>query len=147
MNQFLKFACVGVANTLMDLGVLNLLLAIFGINGNGKGYLACKATSFSIAVINSYFLNKLWVFRAGDIGNPYGRAAAFGLVSAMGLIVNTAVSGLALSIFMNLMPDAIPTILTNGAALMGTAAVLVFNFFSYKLVVFRTTKLNYNQTS
>jgi len=62
--QFIKFLCVGLINTGVDFGVLNLLMFLFGIT-KGIGYSFFKAISFIVAVTNSYFLNKRWTFRKG----------------------------------------------------------------------------------
>jgi len=57
--QFLKFAAVGVANTLVDWAVFYLLfLTIFP-----DERLLAKAISFVIAAVNSFVLNSIWTFR------------------------------------------------------------------------------------
>lgn len=59
--QAAKFSLVGALNTFVDLGVLNLLIFVTGISA-GVFYSVFKGISFIIAVINSYFWNKFWVF-------------------------------------------------------------------------------------
>lgn len=58
MLQFIKYACVGVLNTLVTLGVIFVCKSILGINplvSNAIGYVA--------GVINSFIWNKNWVFK------------------------------------------------------------------------------------
>lgn len=57
--QFVKYALVGVLNTLVTLGVIFLCKSIIGVNplvSNAIGYVA--------GVINSFLWNKTWVFRS-----------------------------------------------------------------------------------
>lgn len=57
--QFIKYATVGVFNTLVTLGVIFLCKSIFGVNeyaSNAVGYIA--------GLINSFFWNRNWVFKA-----------------------------------------------------------------------------------
>lgn len=62
--QFAKFVLVGFSNTAIDFGVLNTLILFTGITG-GLKIVPLNATSFTLAVINSFFWNKRWVFKGG----------------------------------------------------------------------------------
>lgn len=57
--QFVKYALVGVLNTLLTLGLIFLCKSVFGIDqmlSNAIGYVA--------GFINSFLWNKTWVFRS-----------------------------------------------------------------------------------
>jgi putative flippase GtrA len=57
--QFLKYAIVGVMNTLLTLVVIFVCKSVFGINAyvsNAIGYL--------VGVINSFVWNRNWVFKS-----------------------------------------------------------------------------------
>ncbi len=56
-TRFVKFLVVGVLNTLIDFGLMNLFTAAFGWS-----LVLSQALSFTIAVINSYFLNRKWIY-------------------------------------------------------------------------------------
>lgn len=59
--QFIKYALVGVLNTLVTLSIIFLCKSVIGINplvSNAIGYVA--------GVINSFLWNKTWVFRSHD---------------------------------------------------------------------------------
>lgn len=61
LRQFAKFLLVGGGNTLVTLTVILTLKSVFGVNpwlSNAAGYVA--------GVINSFFWNKLWVFRSHE---------------------------------------------------------------------------------
>ncbi len=55
--QFVKFNLVGVLNTLVDIGVFELL-NVFGLNK----YVA-QIISYTCGVLNSYLFNTLWTFK------------------------------------------------------------------------------------
>jgi len=57
-TRFGKFLIVGVLNTLIDFGLMNLFTAVFGWS-----LVLSQALSFTIAVINSYFLNRKWIYQ------------------------------------------------------------------------------------
>lgn len=59
IRQFTRYALVGVANTLLTLVVIFVCKGLFHVNpwlSNGIGYVA--------GFINSFILNKTWVFRS-----------------------------------------------------------------------------------
>ena len=55
--QLIKFALIGVSNTLIDLLVTRALNAIFGI------YYLAKIIGYACGIANSYFWNSRWTFR------------------------------------------------------------------------------------
>ena len=61
--EFSKFAVVGVLNSGVDFGILNLLILITGV-ASGGGFFAFKSVSVTLGVINSYVWNKYWTFDA-----------------------------------------------------------------------------------
>ncbi len=133
LAEYLKFGFTGALNTGTDFVVLNSLLSVSG--GAHGAYLACKAVSFSIAVVQSYFLNKYWVFRAKGERNME-ETARFFAVSVAGLIFNIAGSSLVFSLLGAL--DLFDfRIRANAGALVGTLLVLVWNYTGYKFFVFK----------
>lgn len=79
IKQIIKFSFVGIINTLIDFGVLNLLIQIFHWS-----VLPANTLSFSLAVTNSYFLNKYWTFRDSMPVNVR-QFSGFILISLVGL--------------------------------------------------------------
>ena len=139
LTQFLKFAFAGALNTAIDFGVLNLLIFIFGLGENNARYMFFKVISFIVAVTNSYFMNKLWVFKSKN-SDEQSEMLKFLGVSIVGLILNTAVSSLVFKIGPTLYPLS-QNVWANIGALVGTLVVLIGNFFGYKLLVFKDKKL------
>lgn len=61
LRQFTRYALVGVANTLLTLSVIFICKGIFHVNpwvSNALGYVA--------GFINSFILNKVWVFKSNN---------------------------------------------------------------------------------
>jgi putative flippase GtrA len=86
ITRFSKFAAVGTLGTVIDFGVLNLLILTFGFS---KGL--AKTCSFTVAVINSFIWNRLWTFREAR-DRPIGPLLVqFFLVSVGGLLLNQAI--------------------------------------------------------
>ena len=132
---FLKFILIGVLNTAIDFTVLNMLVFAFGIGTNGWLYLPFKTFSFIVAVVNSFLCNKFWVFghtKHFDIRE----LVLFLSVSGVGLMINVIA---AFSIFQLLGNSQVvsPHVAANIGALAGTIIVLLWNFYGYKLVVFK----------
>jgi hypothetical protein len=61
LYQFGKFVSVGVLNTFVDVGVLNLQMLVFGTPGTWL-YPVMKGISFLAATTNSFLWNKFWTF-------------------------------------------------------------------------------------
>lgn len=132
--QFGKFACVGVLNTLINLGVMNLLMLLTGIK-EGIGYSGFVAIAFVIASTNSYFWNKFWSFQSTTSvsGNEYTK---FLLFTFVGMLINTGVASLIVNVIGA--PESISAGLwANIGGLFGTAASFMWNFLSYRLVIFK----------
>lgn len=61
-KQFIKFLIVGANNTALDFLILNILMKIFNIY-KGWPLIFFNSLSFSIAVTNSYLVNRFWTFK------------------------------------------------------------------------------------
>jgi putative flippase GtrA len=132
--QFIKFAIVGVLNTAIDFGILNLLMWAFGIY-KGSWILLFNTISFSCAVTNSYFLNKYWTF--GELSRiRAGQFVKFFIISVGGALIN---SGIVFGIT-TFIPPAFglgKELWANLAKVVATACSWIWNFTMYKFVVFK----------
>lgn len=132
--QVAKFAAVGGLNTLLDLGVLNVLILISGV-ATGYWYPMFKGISFVIANINSYFWNKHWTFGVSDSAN-IKEFSQFLTVSIIGFGINVSIASLIVNIIgapENISPER----WANIGALSATIISLVWNFIGYKFFVFK----------
>ncbi len=73
--RFVRFACVGVGNTVIHLCAITLLIEIIGISPP-----PANAVAFSLANISSYYLNSAWTFRRKKTLRGYTRFFLIGLV-------------------------------------------------------------------
>jgi len=133
-EQFGKFAAVGTLNTLIDLGVLNLLILISGLS-SGLPYAGFKASSFVAGTTNSYFWNKFWTFgsKMPVTAKEYIRFAGFTLV---GVAINVTVA----TSVVTFIGDG-GKLFANIGALSGVFVALAWNFVSYKKFVFKRFSL------
>jgi putative flippase GtrA len=60
--EFIRFGIVGFFNTVIDYGMMNLLMFWLKIN-QGSGFTAIKTFSIITAVIFSYYANLYWTFK------------------------------------------------------------------------------------
>ncbi len=133
--QFAKFVAVGLANTAVDFGILNILILISGIAGC-LAYSIFKGISFIIATAHSYVWNKFWTFRKAETKEAGKEALQFFVVSLIGLAINVSVA----SIVVNLIGpqwDISLKLWANVGAACGSAIGLIWNFLGYKFIVFK----------
>ncbi len=134
--QIVKFGIVGGFNTMFDFGILNALIFLTGRGDKGLMFSAFKATSFTIVVISSYFLNKHWTFRMREETSSRSSFLPFIAVNIIGLGINVGISSLLVNYVGG--PAGITSIQW---ANIGTAASvlisLVWNFTGMKFFVFK----------
>ncbi|NCQ06155.1 MAG: GtrA family protein [Candidatus Moranbacteria bacterium] len=136
IRQFAKFVIVGGINTGIDFLILNTLIYITGIE-TGSGIFVLNSISFSVAVVNSYFMNKRWTFQdKTKTEQTTIKFSAFFIISIIGLLIN----GIVLTSITTYIPPffGLSAVLwANIAKLFATGFSLVWNFVGYKLFVFK----------
>lgn len=135
MIQFVRFGITGGLNALIYLGVLNLLISITKIAA-GLYYSLFVSVAFIVAVTNSYFWNKHWVFKAGESGGGKGEFFRFFLVNLVGFGVNVGAASLVVNVIGA--PAGVPASLwANIGAVSAVFITLFWNFIGSKFIVFR----------
>lgn len=155
VKQVGKFGVVGVLNTLIDIVVLNVLVKIgFALEFYLLGYklLGANIISVTLAMINSYFLNKYWTFQAKEEKNRTYEILKFVFITVIGMFVIHQIifnllytywiwpAGLAVKISQaiglnRIFSDSFITL--NFAKVIAILFSLVWNFIGYKLWVFK----------
>ena len=141
-QQFGKFVLVGIMNTLVDLIVLNLEMALTGIVAGG-GYSIQKAISFLFAVTFSYVVNKHWTFQDKSKEGEGKKMSQFLGVSLIGMLINVTVATIVVTYLQTPINNILnlsfltPQIWGTIGALGGTAVGLIWNFIGYKFWVFK----------
>ncbi len=138
-TQIVRFGVVGANNTIVDLGILNLLIFFTHTGQRGAMFALFKTVAFVCAVVNSYFMNRSWTFNRVATKNPMLEGSQFLFVSVLGAVVNVGSSWYVATYtrpFSGIEPKWWPSL----AALVGTAFSLAFNFLGYKFWVFAHRK-------
>lgn len=139
VKQFSKFIIVGGVNTGIDFAILNALIYITGFT-KGWELFVLNCLSFSVAVVNSYYMNKRWTFKeaAAGLGDKHAAVqfSQFFIVSIVGIAINGIILT---SITTYIVPPfgLSDQLWANVAKLFATGASLVWNFIGYKLFVFK----------
>jgi len=130
---FMRFAIVGVLNTLIDFGALNGLLWLNGYPVGWRLFLY-NALAFTLASGNSYLLNKRWTFNDARPAT-LSQVGLFFLLTSFGLLINCTV--VYLLTFPGWAPLAVSTVVwVNLSKVAATLASLIWNFCSYRWWVF-----------
>jgi putative flippase GtrA len=139
-----KFGAVGLANTLLDFLIYNLLSGRFGLT-----LVASNIISTTCAMVLSFFGNKKLVFGKHD-GSTLGQALKFYAVTAFGLyVLQTGTIHLLTQVWTGPTQLALgwahmlglhghdEFLVKNGVKVVATGISLTWNYFMYKMVVFR----------
>ena len=135
VSQFARFVVVGVVNTVIDFGVLRVLIALTGIEG-GTGLIVLNSIAFIAAVTNSYLMNKYWTFTHKEGVVQPVEISKFLIVSLIGLGINDAVVYGVATLIAPPFETIGPISWIFIAKLVATGVSLVWNFIGYKFFVF-----------
>ncbi len=132
--QVVKFSTVGVLNSSIDLGVLNMLITLTGIP-QGLWFSAFKSVSFLVAVTNSYFWNKYWTFRATHTSS-FKEVLKFFMVNFVGFLINVSVASFVVNAIGA--PAGFPLrAWANIGAFSAALFSMTWNFIGLKFIVFK----------
>jgi len=133
--QLSKFGVVGASNTAIDFGILNFFILLTGAT-TGWLFIAFKAISFTVAVVNSYLWNKFWSFKKEDVKNVEKEFFQFLAISVIGVLLNVSVAS-GINNILGPLGTITPARWANIAAAVATITVLTWNFVGYKFIVFK----------
>jgi len=133
--QLAKYLTVGMANTVVDLGILSLLILVSGI-AQGIAFSIFKGISFIIAVVHSYFWNKHWTFGTVKVTKMKQEFSQFFIISVIGFVINVGAASVVVNIIGPRFGVSKELWATVGAAI-GSVAGLAWNYLGYKLIVFK----------
>lgn len=140
--QLIKFALIGVSNTLVDYGVTFALNALFGI------FFLARIIGYVCGILNSYFWNTRWTFRE-ERRRDAREVVSFLIVNLVTLGISLLLQGLFRDVlhlgdwWLNLAGEGFLTKLLNAdrfCMLLAFPFTLLVNFLGNKLFVFNRNK-------
>ena len=135
MIQFVRFGITGGLNALIYLGTLNLLISATKIAA-GFYYSAFVSLAFMVAVTNSYFWNKHWVFKAGESGDARKQFIRFFLVNLVGFGINVGAASFVVNVI-GAPAGIAESLWANIGAVSAVFITLFWNFIGSKYIVFK----------
>ncbi|MBC8507427.1 MAG: GtrA family protein [Anaerolineales bacterium] len=121
--QVIKYAAVGVSNTLIDAAAYYALTRWLWL---GSLPILAKGIAYAIGMVNSFYWNRNWTFKSQR--NPWKAAFLFTLTHIAALGINAGVMYLGLETF------NLSEVISLGLA---TGAAFGWNFVLNKMVVFK----------
>lgn len=129
LSRFLRFGIVGLSATLVDFAVLSALKYFFG-----WPTILANLVSYSCGMLNSYTLNRHWVFRGANAGRSYQQLFRFISINIVGLILNMVLLLLLEIPFGMLLSNANYAYIP--AKIGATGLVFLWNFFANRYWTF-----------
>ncbi len=133
--QAAKYLLIGVLATMVDLGILNLLMLVSGI-ASGIFYSVFKGISFIVATCSKYFGDKFWAFEKmekTEMGKEFGQ---FFLVTLVGFGINVGFASLVVNVI-GPQFEITPKLWANVGGIIAAISAAAWNFIGYKFIVFK----------
>ena len=134
--QFLRSVIVGVVATVIDIGVLTILVEAFNVN-----VFIATAIGFIVGLLVNFFISSVWVFEKSKVvKNRVSEFIIFALIGGVGLIINELIVNffdlyLAKSLIFGSFIDSDKYYLIG--KLVATVIAFVWNFFARKFIIYR----------
>lgn len=138
MRQLIKFCLVGASSTVISISIQWMLLHAFPL----APWWLLVSIAFCFGVTNGFIWNRLWTFRARDLGSPKQQYPKFVLTNIIGLGLNLLITKGFLTLFTGQLvhaqnPDPKQVTL---ASLCAIPIVVIWNFCAARFWTFRAPK-------
>jgi len=132
-SQFARYSIAGFLSAAIDFGFLNFLSILTGLV---SGFLigGVNVPGFLLASVSSYIWNKFWVFKSGE--NGYSDIFTFALVALVGIFINSSILVL-ITTYVSPFSGLSAVEWLNISKIIATAAMVLWNFMGFKLLVFK----------
>lgn len=117
-SKLLKFGAAGILNTVLNYAIFSLLFYI------GKNYLISAAIAYSLASINSFFINKNWTFNS-DKNSSFRLIFQFFAINLLSLLIHIFCMFILVEIFF------IHAMISQLFSIIGS---MTFNFIAYSFL-------------
>ena len=137
-GRLLKFCLVGLSSTIIDMGLLALLLAHAATLWP---WFVSRSISFIFGVTNGYFWNRKWTFASNDHDDMRRQYPKFVATNLVGLILNLLITKGFLILFTgklqhNAKTDAKSILIST---LCAVPIVVIWNFSASRLWTFKSS--------
>lgn len=142
-TRFLKFCTVGVLGAVVDFGVMNLCLRLFGMNSR-----AASTISFIAAVLSNFIWNHFWAYPDSRKKKLSTKLIQFVLVSLVGLAIRyllfLTIENPILAAAGRIVPEGFPmsaeTVGHNVTLVISIVIVLIWNFLANRFWTYNDVK-------
>lgn len=141
-TRFLRFLAVGGIGFVVDFGVFNLMISMFGVEP-----VIANIISFSAAVVSNFTWNRLWTYPDSRTKTMQRQLAEFTLISVIGIVIRTPIFAILetpLEGVFSHFPIALPFdpvfLAHNGALAVAVLVVLFWNFFANRYWTYADVK-------
>lgn len=132
-RQFLRYAAVGLLNAAVYLAIVNALSVFFDVYA-GAFIIVINTVAASVAVTQSYFLNKFWAFESKSPATP-AEFLKFAIVNAGAVALNVIIV-FSMTTYIRPFFDLPPLAWENAANILALGAVILWNFSGFRLFIF-----------
>lgn len=139
-DRFIKFSLVGISGTIIDVVIFNLLFQMCGFADE-----LAKCISFSIAVFNNFFWNRIWTYPETRSLPFFRQMAKFLTVSIIGLGINILIFTTSKNLLIKFSNSILPStfiidsmvIGKNLSVALATIVVLFWNYLANRFWTFK----------
>lgn len=128
-----RFLIVGGLSTLIEIGVFNLLVFVWGWD-----VVAAKVVASLVALVNAYFGNREWTFRHRDRRGRVNELLLFLLTNAVCTAIGAGLVWLGVEMAAGILGRTPGAIAVNAVNLVSIVIVVVLRFALYHSIVFRS---------
>lgn len=134
IRQLIRYGVVGLFNTAIDVGMLNLLIQVFGWQ-----LIIANTAAASLAVINSYFWNKYWTF-TDYRPRHLQQFSLFVAVNVIWVLLSDTLVYFGTQLVISLFPHWPYWWQYNPVKLGVVGLTMILNFIVYKWIIFRNER-------
>lgn len=127
-----RFLVVGAVSTLIEIGVFNLLVYVWGWD-----VVAAKIVASLVALINAYIGNREWTFRHRDRRGRTAEVALFLATNAVCTAIGAALVWAGVEAVARMLDREPGAVAVNVVNLVSIVIVVMLRFVLYHWVVFR----------
>ncbi|MBT2484989.1 MULTISPECIES: GtrA family protein [unclassified Microbacterium] len=128
-----RFLVVGAVSTLIEIGVFNLLVFVWGWD-----VVAAKVVASLVALVNAYIGNREWTFRHRDRRGRTAEVALFLATNAVCTVIGAVLVWVGVEAVASVLEREPGALAVNVVNLASIVIVVLLRFVLYHSIVFRT---------